>query len=103
MGGAVSSRYWNALVMPNRDGKYKRFIMRAYPKISMYISKCIEQHECPICHKRFKTKYALYKHLHHSSTCRKVLYTLIDLIRRHVPEKELLREIEPLMEIRAVV
>jgi len=103
MGGAVRVGYWNALVMPNRDGRFKRFIKRAYPKIFMYFNDCIKRNECPVCHKRFKTKYALYRHLHYSSNCRKILYTLVELIRKHVPEKELLEKMGSLIDIEAVV
>ena len=93
MGGSIDARYWYALVVPdkNRDKILKRFIMKNYPRMFQYIAMHINNKECPVCHRRFKTRYALYKHLHHRASCRETINKLISLIRRHVPENEVLK------------
>ena len=92
----IGDAYWNGLFRKNE--RYARFIERHYPAIFRYINKCIENKTCPVCKRRFSTRFATLKHIHRSKTCAPILSKVIDLIRMHVPEHEILNKV-PSLEI----
>jgi len=80
--------YLSALL--RKKGKLYESLRNRYPELLKHLEKRLKERKCPFCGRKFKTKYALFKHLYKSS-CALSLISLIDYIKKGEKEKELLR------------
>jgi len=82
------SMYANAIL--KRRGWVYRLLASRYPRLIADINRYVDDLTCPFCKSKFKTRYALYKHLNSSGVCSKILERLVELIRDKVNEEEML-------------
>jgi len=93
MAGVKSESAYISALLERRGSLYEK-LRKRYPRLVSYFEEKLNQYECPFCRRRFKTKYALFKHLLHSSPCSKLLLVLVEKLRSNEEEKEVLRVVE---------
>jgi len=82
--------YKSALL--KHKSKLREALEKRYPELMKLLDKYLGRNQCPFCKKRFKAKYALFKHLQ-ASRCGAILQVLYRKIREKAPEKEILKVI----------
>jgi len=93
MAGVKSESAYISAILDRRGPVYEK-LKRKYPRLLEYIEERIRNYECPFCRRGFKAKFALFKHLLHSSPCSKLLLLLVERLRENADEEELLRVLE---------
>jgi len=93
MVGVRSESTYVSALLRQRGPVYER-LKKRYPNLVRYFEEKLKQYECPLCKKKFKTKYALYKHLLHSSPCSKLLLVLVEKLMENAEEREVLKVVE---------
>jgi len=83
------SAYYNGLF--GKNTKYGNSLMRRYPRITTYVRTMYSNNICPVCRRKYATKYSLEGHLHRSD-CGYVLERLILYLLQKMGEDQVLRQ-----------
>ena len=89
----ISTEYMYLYALVEEDNPWRSRLEGSYGHLLRVIKGYIDAKTCPFCKRRFKKVVSVKYHLRRSS-CAVAMRGVIKMLRRHVPEDEVLAVIE---------